>query len=47
MMLIDAGRLDASVWLDLDNPYPLERINDALDAVRDRSVVKALVRIRG
>ena len=47
MMLLDAGRLDAAVWLDLDNPYPLERITDALDALRDRRVVKALVRIRG
>jgi threonine dehydrogenase-like Zn-dependent dehydrogenase len=47
MVLLDEGMLDASIWLDLDNPYPLARINDALDAVRDRKVVKALIQIRG
>jgi threonine dehydrogenase-like Zn-dependent dehydrogenase len=46
MALIKAGKLDASIWLDLDHPYPLERINDALDAVRERRVVKALIQMR-
>jgi threonine dehydrogenase-like Zn-dependent dehydrogenase len=45
MDLIGRGRLDASVWLDLDSPWPLDGINDALDAVRARKVVKALIRI--
>lgn len=40
------GKLDAGIWLNLDSPYALERINDAFDAVRERKVVKALVRLR-
>lgn len=47
MSLIGEGKLDASIWLDLDNPYPLERITDAFDAVRERRVVKALIRLQG
>ena len=47
MALMGAGRLDASIWLDLDNPFPLDRIGDALEAVRERRLVKALIRIRG
>lgn len=47
MALIAAGRLDASIWLDLDNPFSLDRIGDALEAVRERRLVKALIRIRG
>jgi len=39
------GKLDAGDWLNLDSPYPLERINDAFDAVRERNVVKALVKL--
>jgi Zn-dependent alcohol dehydrogenase len=47
MAFIGAGKLDASIWLDLDNTYPLERINDAFDVVRDRKMVKALIRLQG
>ena len=47
MDLVRDGKLDASVWLDLDRRFPFDRINDALDAVRQRDVVKALVRICG
>ena len=42
-----AGTLDASIWLDLDNPFDLNDIEGALEATRRREVVKALVRIRG
>ena len=42
-----AGKLDASIWLDLDHPFELERIADAIAATRARKVVKALIRIRG
>jgi len=42
-----AGRLDASVWLDLDNPFDLGEIGAAIEATRCRKLVKALVRIRG
>jgi threonine dehydrogenase-like Zn-dependent dehydrogenase len=45
--LVRAGKLDASIWLDLAHPFPLDAIADALAATRARKVVKALVRIRG
>jgi threonine dehydrogenase-like Zn-dependent dehydrogenase len=41
------GRLDASVWLDLDRPFELGRIAEAIEATRSRKAIKALVRIRG
>ncbi len=41
------GKLDASLWLDLDNPFELAAIGDAYDVVEKRELVKALVRIRG
>ena len=44
--LLQAGRLDASIWLDLEHPFPLDQIADAFAAVRSRQVVKALVQIR-
>ena len=39
------GLLKADLWLDLDHPFPLEEINKAFDAVRQRKMVKALVRL--
>jgi len=45
--MVQAGQLDASIWLDLDNPYPLDQINEAFEAVRERQLVKALIRIEG
>jgi len=44
---VAAGRLDASIWLDLDNPFELKDIGAAIEATRSRKVVKALVRIKG
>jgi len=44
--LFQAGRLDASVWLDLEHPFALGDIGEAFEAVRQRRVVKALVRLR-
>jgi threonine dehydrogenase-like Zn-dependent dehydrogenase len=41
------GKLDASIWLNLNAPYDLENINDAFDAIRSRRELKALVRLRG
>lgn len=38
-----AGRLDASVWLDLAQPFALDRISDAFDAVKQRRLIKALI----
>lgn len=42
---VQQGKLNAGLWLDLDNPFPLERINDAFEAVAQRKCVKALVQI--
>lgn len=47
LLALQNGKLNASIWLDLDRPYPLEQINEAFDAIRARRVVKALIRIRG
>ena len=37
------GSLDASLWIDVSRPYPLERIGEAFAAVERRECVKALV----
>ena len=42
---IQQGKLEAGLFLDLGNPFPLERINDAFEAVAQRKVVKALVEL--
>ncbi len=39
------GKLDASVWMDLDKVYSLDEINDALAAVADRKAIKVLVKL--
>lgn len=41
------GKLDASLWYDAANPYPLARISEAFAAVKNRESVKVLVRLRG
>jgi len=45
--LMRAGKLDATIWLDLENPFQLDEINAAFDAVRRRDCVKALVKLSG
>jgi NADPH:quinone reductase-like Zn-dependent oxidoreductase len=40
------GRLDASVWLDLENPYPLARIGEAFADAAARRSVKPLIRLQ-
>jgi L-iditol 2-dehydrogenase len=42
-----AGRLDAGIWLDLEHPFALEQIGEAFATVRERRLVKALVRLSG
>lgn len=44
--LILEKKLDASIWLDLSHPVPLERIDDAFALIRSRKAVKALVDLR-
>jgi D-arabinose 1-dehydrogenase-like Zn-dependent alcohol dehydrogenase len=41
------GRLDASLWYDLEKPFPLDEIEAAFAHVRARRSLKALVRLRG
>jgi len=43
LQFMQEGKLDASIWLDLDKAFSLDRISDALRAVRERKFVKALV----
>ncbi len=42
---IETKRLHAEVWLDLAHPFPLEDIAEAIEAARQRKVVKALVQL--
>lgn len=42
-----AGKLDASIWLNMDSPFPLSKINDAFKAVEQRAIVKPLIRLNG
>ena len=39
------GKLDASVWLDMERIFPLGDINAAFDAIRKKEMVKALVKL--
>ncbi len=39
------GKLDAGLWLDLDKPFDLADINQAFDAVHNRTLMKALVKL--
>ena len=39
------GLLDARLWLDFDNIFNLNSINDAFEAVRKRQMVKALIQL--
>jgi threonine dehydrogenase-like Zn-dependent dehydrogenase len=40
------GRLDASLWYDMANPYPLSEVGAAFEAVWNRHSPKALVKLR-
>lgn len=43
---VQSGRLDASIWLDLENSYTLSEIGRAFDDLKDRKSVKALIDLR-
>ena len=45
MRLIEKKKLDATIWIDLESPFDLDDIADAMRAVQDRKVVKALVKL--
>ena len=38
--LVKQGKLDASIWLDLEHPYPLEKIAEAFEDLRQRKAIK-------
>ncbi|MHB9071413.1 MAG: zinc-binding dehydrogenase [Sedimentisphaerales bacterium] len=42
---IRRGLLDARLWLDFDNIFSLDSINNAFEAVRKRQMVKALIQL--
>jgi 2-desacetyl-2-hydroxyethyl bacteriochlorophyllide A dehydrogenase len=39
------GKLNAAHWLNLDNPFPLDNIHDAFEALRSRRLTKALIKL--
>jgi len=43
LALWQKGLLKASIWLDLEHPFALDDIGQAIEAVRERRMVKALV----
>jgi len=43
---VQQGKLDASLWLDLDNPFPLDDINAAFQVLKRRKLVKALIKLK-
>ncbi len=40
------NQLDARIWMDIDNPFELDRINDAYEATKRRDCIKALIKIK-
>jgi len=42
---VQAGKLDARVYLDVDQPYTLDRIGEAFEAVRERKHIKAVIKL--
>jgi len=45
IQLMADGLLDAGIWLALDQPFDLKDISQAIDAVRRRRMIKALVKL--
>jgi L-iditol 2-dehydrogenase len=43
--LVQQGKLQAKHWLDLEHPYALEDIHQAFQALRERRMVKAVIRL--
>jgi threonine dehydrogenase-like Zn-dependent dehydrogenase len=44
---VKQGKLDARIWFDMDHPYPLEKIAEAFEDLRQRKAVKALIQLHG
>lgn len=47
LQFYEEGELPANVWLDMDKAFPLDDIALAIEAARNGTLVKPLVRIRG
>jgi threonine dehydrogenase-like Zn-dependent dehydrogenase len=45
--LVLQARLSVSAWYDPDKAWPLDRIGEAFQALRDREAVKMLIRLKG
>lgn len=45
--LLTSGQLDAGLWFDVDAPVALEDFPAAIEQIRDRQTLKALVRLSG
>ena len=43
--LLREGVLDGRIWLNIEQPFALDDINLAFDAVKNRQLVKALVQL--
>jgi Zn-dependent alcohol dehydrogenase len=43
--LVQQGKLQARHWLDLEHPYALDDIHQAFTALRERRMVKAVIRL--
>ena len=43
--LLEAGRLDASIWFDPASPTPLERFQEAIDDINGKRSLKALIEL--
>jgi threonine dehydrogenase-like Zn-dependent dehydrogenase len=43
--LIQAGKLDAGLWLNLEHPFAFSEIQAAFEAVKSRKMVKALIQL--
>jgi hypothetical protein len=42
-----AGKLNPSVWLDRKQTFALADITDAFEAIKNRTLVKPLVKLEG
>ncbi len=42
-----SGKLDASIWMDLEHPFPIDRIADAYEILRQKEQIKVLIEIKG
>ena len=44
--MILQGKLDASLWYDMEHPVPLDKISDAYDSLRRHEALKYLIELK-